>query len=56
MKRILTGIQPSGILHVGNYFGAIRPIVDLQAEGVLLPIRGTGLAVRLGAATAAGVR
>jgi tryptophanyl-tRNA synthetase len=33
MKRILTGIQPSGILHVGNYFGAIRPIVQLQEQG-----------------------
>ena len=33
MKRILTGIQPSGILHVGNYFGAIRPIVELQEQG-----------------------
>ena len=33
MKRILTGIQPSGILHIGNYFGAMRPIVELQDEG-----------------------
>jgi tryptophanyl-tRNA synthetase len=33
MKRILTGIQPSGILHIGNYFGAIRPIIDLQDQG-----------------------
>ena len=33
MKRILTGIQPSGILHIGNYFGAIRPIVELQEKG-----------------------
>lgn len=33
MKRILTGFQPSGILHVGNYFGAIRPIVEMQDEG-----------------------
>jgi tryptophanyl-tRNA synthetase len=33
MKRILTGIQPSGILHIGNYFGAIRPILDLQERG-----------------------
>ncbi|HST57078.1 MAG TPA: tryptophan--tRNA ligase [Longimicrobium sp.] len=31
--RILTGIQPSGILHIGNYFGAIRPILDLQGQG-----------------------
>lgn len=31
--RILTGIQPSGILHIGNYFGAIEPALDLQGEG-----------------------
>ncbi|HMO64690.1 MAG TPA: tryptophan--tRNA ligase [Verrucomicrobiota bacterium] len=31
--RILTGIQPSGALHLGNYFGAMRPAVELQAEG-----------------------
>jgi tryptophanyl-tRNA synthetase len=31
--RILTGIQPSGQLHIGNYFGAIKPAVDLQARG-----------------------
>ena len=33
MKRILTGFQPSGILHVGNYFGAIRPMVEMQDQG-----------------------
>ena len=32
MKRLLTGIQPSGILHIGNYFGAIRQAVALQSE------------------------
>ncbi|HEX7239616.1 MAG TPA: tryptophan--tRNA ligase [Longimicrobiaceae bacterium] len=32
MPRILTGIQPSGTLHVGNYFGAMRPILALQEE------------------------
>ena len=32
MKRLLTGIQPSGILHIGNYFGAIRQAVSLQSE------------------------
>jgi tryptophanyl-tRNA synthetase len=31
--RILSGIQPSGILHIGNYFGMIQPSVALQAEG-----------------------
>ena len=33
MKRILTGIQPSGKLHWGNYFGAIRNMVTLQNAG-----------------------
>jgi tryptophanyl-tRNA synthetase len=30
MKRILSGIQPSGALHLGNYYGAIQQHVDLQ--------------------------
>ncbi len=29
--RVLSGVQPSGILHIGNYFGAIRQFVQLQA-------------------------
>ncbi|MDD2384714.1 MAG: tryptophan--tRNA ligase [Sulfurospirillaceae bacterium] len=28
--RVLTGIQPSGALHLGNYFGAIKQMVNLQ--------------------------
>ncbi len=32
MKRSLSGIQPSGILHLGNYFGAMKQFVDLQSE------------------------
>jgi tryptophanyl-tRNA synthetase len=31
--RILTGITPSGALHIGNYFGAMRPAIELQARG-----------------------
>jgi len=31
-KRVLSGIQPSGTLHIGNYFGMMRPSVALQAE------------------------
>ena len=27
-KRLLTGLQPSGNLHIGNYFGALKPFVD----------------------------
>lgn len=33
MKRILSGIQPSGKLHVGNYFGMMRPAIELQEQG-----------------------
>ncbi len=33
MKIILTGIQPSGTLHLGNYFGAMQPALDLARHG-----------------------
>ncbi|MGL5123038.1 MAG: tryptophan--tRNA ligase [Fusobacteriaceae bacterium] len=32
MKRSLSGIQPSGILHLGNYFGAIKQFIDNQNQ------------------------
>ncbi|XP_011878448.1 PREDICTED: tryptophan--tRNA ligase, mitochondrial [Vollenhovia emeryi] len=32
-KRIVSGIQPTGSVHVGNYFGAIRRWVELQDSG-----------------------
>ena len=31
--RIVSGIQPSGPLHLGNYFGMILPAVALQTQG-----------------------
>ncbi len=31
-KRLLSGIQPSGTIHLGNYFGAIKQFVDLQDQ------------------------
>ena len=31
--RILSGIQPSGVLHIGNYFGMMRPAIALQSQG-----------------------
>jgi tryptophanyl-tRNA synthetase len=31
-KRVLSGVQPSGKLHLGNYFGAIRQHIALQDE------------------------
>jgi tryptophanyl-tRNA synthetase len=33
MKIILTGIQPSGDLHLGNYFGAMKPAIEMQSQG-----------------------
>lgn len=32
-KRFLSGVQPSGKLHLGNYFGAIKQHIALQDEG-----------------------
>lgn len=31
-KRLFTGLQPSGTLHIGNYFGALKPTVELTQE------------------------
>jgi tryptophanyl-tRNA synthetase len=31
--RILSGIQPSGALHLGNYFGMMRAAIELQEKG-----------------------
>lgn len=31
-QRLLTGIQASGKLHIGNYFGAIKPFADLYGD------------------------
>lgn len=31
--RILSGIQPSGALHLGNYFGMMQPSIELQDKG-----------------------
>lgn len=32
-KRVLSGIRPTGNIHLGNYFGAIKQFVELQNEG-----------------------
>jgi tryptophanyl-tRNA synthetase len=32
MQRLLTGLQPSGALHIGNYFGALKPFADRYGE------------------------
>jgi len=31
-KRLLTGLQSSGTLHIGNYFGALKPFVDMYEQ------------------------
>ncbi len=31
--RFLSGIQPSGKLHIGNYYGMMKPAIDLQEQG-----------------------
>jgi len=31
-KRLLTGLQSSGDLHIGNYFGALKPFLDMYEE------------------------
>ena len=32
MKTILSGVQPSGALHLGNYFGMMQPAIELQRQ------------------------
>ncbi len=36
MKKIISGIQPSGILHIGNYFGAIQQFIKFQEDNECL--------------------
>jgi len=41
METVLSGIRPTGNLHLGNYFGALRNFIDMQNEHncyFLLPI------------------
>ncbi len=37
-KRLFTGLQPSGTLHIGNYFGALKPTVEMfkDHEGLIM--------------------
>jgi tryptophanyl-tRNA synthetase len=32
MQRLLTGLQPSGALHIGNYFGALKPFLEQSKD------------------------
>src|SRR5271155_3631553 len=38
MKIFLTGIQPSGALHLGNYFGAMQPAIEMQKDTAAQPV------------------
>src|SRR3989344_8211617 len=31
-KRLFTGLQPSGNLHIGNYFGALKPFLEIYQD------------------------
>ncbi len=31
-KKLITGVKPTGTIHIGNYFGAIKPFVDIQGD------------------------
>lgn len=31
-KRLFTGLQPSGTLHIGNYFGSLKPFIDIYEQ------------------------
>jgi tryptophanyl-tRNA synthetase len=33
MKRILSGIKPTGVPHLGNYFGMMKPAIEWQDQG-----------------------
>ena len=35
MARVLSGIQPSGALHIGNYFAMMKPMIELQKSSEL---------------------
>ena len=31
-KIVLTGIKPTGTPHIGNYIGALRPLIDMSQK------------------------
>ena len=36
MNRVITGLQPTNFFHIGNYFGAIDPMLQLQSENDMM--------------------
>jgi tryptophanyl-tRNA synthetase len=57
IERVLSGVQPTGSLHLGNYLGAIRQWVDFQnneqtdEEGNVVPVENFFCVVDLHAIT-----
>lgn len=57
VERVLSGVQPTGSLHLGNYLGAIRQWVDFQnkvqydEEGNVVPVENFFCVVDLHAIT-----
>jgi len=49
-RRILSGVQPTGSIHLGNYLGAIKQWVDLQ-DSLSVPLVRTEVNEKTGAAT-----
>ena len=35
-KKIFSGVQPTGNLHLGNYFGAIKNFVELEMIKIMI--------------------
>ncbi|MFT6774442.1 MAG: tryptophanyl-tRNA synthetase, partial [Paracoccaceae bacterium] len=33
-RRVFSGVQPTGNLHLGNYLGAVKRFVEMQDEGI----------------------
>ena len=42
VKRVLSGVQPTGGLHIGNYLGAIKNFVDMQNDGGIITLTPSG--------------
>jgi len=32
METVVSGIRPTGYLHLGNYFGAVKSFVEMQSK------------------------
>jgi len=34
-QRLLSGVKPTGKIHIGNYFGAVKQFVDFQWQKLI---------------------